>query len=320
MDFGYNQVQAANLAPYLEMMQKQQQQPMIDALNRQKLQEGMLNMGSLEYKARKEQQDESDRKNALATLQNYIVDKPSLNGKFYDDNGKPITADTPGMELRKSLDKGGYTTEGIKQGYDPRILAEIMKGVGDASGMNMEEKQGNVLETLLMKQMANGNKSDLAEEKLKRMMTKDPLKDAEAATLGVSTDWIGTADRDAAKQQVYEQLLSAQDNPDRYKQVQQSAVGAIQKPAETLDYLFAGLDAAGLAASIPSGGTSAVGAQGAKKGLLAALKTPTGKKIAQGLGLGSVVGQLNRSDYGSVFGDKDFNSEKFIKALTANQE
>ena len=37
MQIDYQQVQAANLAPYLELMQKQQQQPMMDALNRQKL-------------------------------------------------------------------------------------------------------------------------------------------------------------------------------------------------------------------------------------------------------------------------------------------
>lgn len=320
MDFGYNQVQAANLAPYLELMMKQQQQPMIDALNRQKLQEGMLNMGSLEYKARKDAQDESDKVNAIKALQASVVEKPSLNNKFYDDNGKPITVDTPGMQLRKGFDKSAYMLKALEMGIDPKNAAEYAKATYEASGMNTEEKQGNVLETLLAKQMSDSNKSDLAQEKLIAQITKanDPYKAAEEVT-GRVTDGLFDNDTEDAKAIIAEALLPYKGDPEKFAAIQQLALDSIQKPAEGTDYALAALDVAGLA-SIPfTGGTGVAAKEGIKAVLLNALKnkleTKGGKATLAALGLGGLA-ELDRSNYASVLtGDTDFNSKAFKEKL-----
>lgn len=337
MQIQYDQVQAANLAPYLELMQKQQQQPMIDALNRQKLQEGMLNMGSLEYKARKDAQDESDRRKSIELFQAALKPKYAVGGKFYDDQGNPYNETSKGASLRDSLDRSMLTSEAAKLGIDPRVLADTVKGYGDASGMNMEEKQGNVLEALLIKQMLGGNKSEsaemkaqLAQDKLDRFLTKDPTKDAENAVSGVSKDWLGflgSDDRETAKNTVAKALQDAQDDPERYKQVLNAARASTQsESADALDYALAGLDVAGVAAIPFTGGVSGAapvaarqlikaGASKINSKLPALLNTKSGKSIAALLGISALAGQKSRSSHKSIFGDADFNDEEFRQRL-----
>jgi hypothetical protein len=79
----FSQVLAAQ-AQANELTNKGLQQPMLDALNRQKLQEGMLSMGSLEYAQRKKMEDDAQTRDASQMLMQSMIPNKANTGLELD--------------------------------------------------------------------------------------------------------------------------------------------------------------------------------------------------------------------------------------------
>ena len=144
MRLEYDPIQTANVAPYLELMQKQQQQPMIDALNRQKLQEGMLNMGSLEYAQRKKMEDDAQSRDAALMLQQSMLPNK----------------DNTGLEL----DQAKTFKAMLEKGINPKVAAEAMAYAGTGTGATSADKQANAIELLTQKLQATADNKAKSED------------------------------------------------------------------------------------------------------------------------------------------------------------
>ena len=140
----YQQVQPANLAPYLELMVNQQQQPMMDALNRQKLQEGMLNMGSLEYAQRKKMEDDAQSRDAAQILMQSMIPNK----------------DNTGLEL----DQAKTFKAMLEKHINPKQAAEAMQFAGTGTGATSADKQANAIELSTQKLQATADNKTKSED------------------------------------------------------------------------------------------------------------------------------------------------------------
>ena len=156
MQIDYQQVQEANLTPYLELMMNQQQQPMMDALNRQKLKEGMLSMGSLEYAQRKKMEDDAQTRDASQILMQSIIPNK----------------DNTGLEL----DQAKTFKAMLEKGINPKVAAEAMQFAGTGTGATSENKQANAIELLTQKlHAATDNKTKSEDSKTNLLRLSESL-------------------------------------------------------------------------------------------------------------------------------------------------
>lgn len=149
--FTYKDPDPINFAPFMQAEQqakefawKQQQQPMIDALNRQKLQQGMLNMGSLEYTQRKKMEDDAQSRDAALMLQQSMLPNK----------------DNTGLEL----DQASTFKAMLEKGINPKVAAEAMQFAGTGTGAISADKQANAIELLTQKLQATADNKAKSED------------------------------------------------------------------------------------------------------------------------------------------------------------
>lgn len=213
MRLEYDPIQTANVAPYLELMQKQQQQPMIDALNRQKLQEGMLNMGSLEYAQRKKMEEDAQSRDAALIIQQSMQ-------PYYSKDGIDVPANTEGATQELRLQQAETFKAMLEKGINPKVAAEAMAYAGTGTGATSADKQANAIELLNQKLQSA---KELADEKASGQEAKlnlnqyDKLIESTAGLVG--EDFWSNKSRDTAKAELAAAIASAGKDPDKIAQI-----------------------------------------------------------------------------------------------------
>lgn len=197
MQIQYDQVQAANLAPYLELMQKQQQQPMMDALNKQKLTQGDLQTATLQEVLRDKLKESTDMQLAQDIASKSMDKSGAFSRSMYLNQAKQAGLDP--------INTSKYLSQFLGDtGLNAQIAASIARAteaqkLKDAIALESIKNIGNI-------QTAKARKGNDA-AKLIESMTKSIAPDI--------TPFMNDANREQATGALGSAFAAAQTKPEQ---------------------------------------------------------------------------------------------------------